>query len=122
MSAPRTVTVPTLDQGNITITEPAWCAGHDGDQPQFRSDTGHLGAPHRADFDGDELAFAALAQDPFAEHADRSVGVLVEMGQLARALTPAELDGLAAVLVDYAGTLRRLARQLSALRTEGEGR
>jgi hypothetical protein len=122
MSAPRTVTVPTIDQGDVTIPEPAWCAGHDGDRPQLRSDTGHLGAAHRADFDGDELAFAALAQDPFAVHSDRSVGVLVEMGHLARALTAAELDNLAAVLVDYAGTLRHLARQLSALRTEGEGR
>ena len=61
-------------------------------------------------------------QAPFVVHSDRSVGVLVEMGHLARALTPGELDELAAVLVDYAGTLRHLARQLSVLRTEEAGR
>jgi hypothetical protein len=119
MSEQRTVTVPTLDRGDITIPEPAWCAGH-GEIPQLLSDTGHIGTAHRATFHGDELAFAALAQDPFAIHADRSVAVLVEMGHLARSLTPAELDELAAVLVDYAGTLRHLGRQLSVLRAVGE--
>lgn len=122
MSEPRTVTVPTLDQGDAAIPEPSWCTGHDGQPPQFLSDTGHLGTPHHAVFDGDELAFAAITQDPFVVHADRSVGVLVEMGNLARALGPADLDRLAAVLVDYAATLRHLARQLSVLRTEEAGR
>ncbi|GAA2987555.1 DUF6907 domain-containing protein [Streptomyces fulvorobeus] len=121
MTTLRTVTVHTLDRGDVTIPEPAWCTGHDGKVPQLLCDTGHLGTAHRAEFGGDELAYAALVQDPFVEHSDRSVGALVEMGHLARALTPAELDGLAAVLVDYAGTLRRLARQLSALKA-GESR
>ncbi|MGC5007460.1 DUF6907 domain-containing protein [Streptomyces sp. DT203] len=119
MTAPRTVTVQTIDQGDVTIAEPSWCAGHDGDAPQLLSDTGHLGTEHRAVFGGDELAFAALSQDPFAVHSDRSVGVLVEMGHLARALSPAELDAVAAVLAEYAGTLRHLARHLGALRAGG---
>ncbi|MGW3931571.1 DUF6907 domain-containing protein [Streptomyces microflavus] len=121
MNAPRTVTVRTLDQGDVTIPEPAWCAGHEDKPPQLLSDTGHIGSPHRAEFDGEELAFAALVQDPFVLHSDRSIGALVEMGGLTRSLSPAELDEVAARLVDYAGTLRRLARQLSALKA-GEQR
>ncbi|MFF9687285.1 DUF6907 domain-containing protein [Streptomyces sp. NPDC014623] len=122
MTAERTVTVPTVDQGNVTITEPSWCTGHEGQVPHLLSDTGHIGAPHRAKFDGEELAFAALSQDPFAVKSDRGVGVHVEMGALACSLSPSELDDLAVVLVNYAGTLRHLARQLSALRAGGEGR
>lgn len=122
MSADRTVTVQTLDQGDVTIPEPAWCAGHAGETPQVLSDTGHMSVPRVAEFDGDEVAFAAFVQDPFVVHSDRSVGVLVEMGQLDRSLSPAELDRLAAVLVDYAGTLRHLARQLAAIRAGGGGR
>lgn len=122
MTAPRTVTVPTLDRGSVTISEPAWCIGHTEDRPELLSDTGHIGAPHRLDFHGEQLAYAALVQDPFVLDSDRSVGVLVEMGDLAHALTPAELDELAAGLVDYAGTLRRLARQLSVLHTREAGR
>lgn len=120
MSAARTVTVQTIDQGDVTIAEPAWCAGHDGERPELLSDTGHRGVPCRAEFRGVELAFAALVQDPFVVHSDRSVGVLVEMGYLGSTLTPAELDELAAVLVEYAGTLRHLARQLAAIRAGGE--
>ncbi|MEU1216095.1 hypothetical protein ABZ424_27580 [Streptomyces sp. NPDC005790] len=120
MTAERTVTVQTIDQGDVTVPEPAWCTGHDDQAPQLLCDNGHLGTAYRAEFGGNELAYAALVQDPFVEHSDRSVGVLVEMGHLARALSPGELDELAAVLVDYAGTLRRLARQLSVLKA-GEG-
>lgn len=121
MSAARTVTVQTIDQGDVTITEPSWCAGHDGEAPQLLSDTGHLGTGHRAVFEGDELAFAALSQDPFVVHSDRGAGVLVEMGSMSRALTPGEADALAAALVEYAGTLRHLARQLAAIHAGGEG-
>lgn len=117
----RTVTVQTIDQGDVTIAEPSWCAGHAGDAPQLLSDTGHLGTEHRAEFDGEELAFAALSQDPFAVRADRGVGVLLEMGSLARSLSPDELDTVAAVLVQYAATLRHLSRQLGTLQG-GEGR
>lgn len=120
MTAQRTVTVPTLDHGDITIPEPAWCIGHTEDPPQLRSDTGHVGPAHPMVFEENELAYAALVQDPFAEHSDRGVGAVVEMGGIGHRLDPAELDALAAVLVDYAGTLRHLARHLSALVAEEE--
>ncbi|MFE2020149.1 DUF6907 domain-containing protein [Streptomyces sp. NPDC059499] len=122
MTGARTVTVQTIDQGAVTIAEPTWCSGHDGDAPQLLCDTGHIGARHTMTYEGLELATAALVQDPFVVHSDRSVSVLVELGHLGHGLTPGELDGLAAVLVDYAGTLRGLARQLSTLPARGEGR
>lgn len=122
MSTARTVTVPTLDHGLVVMPEPAWCTGHTEDRPELLCDTGHIGVRHTMTYAGLELAMAALVQDPFVEHSSRNTRVLVELGELAHGLTPAELDGLAAVLVDYAATLRHLARQLSVLRTEETGR
>lgn len=122
MKPARTVTVPTLDHGLVVMPEPAWCAGHTEDQPELLCDTGHIGARHTMTFEGLELASAALVQDPFVEHSGRTIRAVVELGDLAHGLTPGELDGLAAVLVDYAATLRHLARQLSALRTGGDAR
>lgn len=122
MTAPRTVTVPTLDCGDVTVPEPAWCVDSHDQEPEALRDTGHRGPQHRAEFYGHEVATAELVQDPFAERSDRNIGVYVAMGYLASTLTPAELDELAALLVDYAGTLRRLARQLSVLRTQEAGR
>ena len=118
MSAARTVTVPTLDHGNITIPEPAWCTGHTGAPAEYRSDTGHTGAQHRLVHEGVELGTAMLVQDPFAVHSDRSIKVLVELGGNGMTLDPTELEALAASLVGYANTLRELALQLAVLRTE----
>lgn len=122
MSADRTVTVHTTDHGPVTMPEPSWCVDSHDQEPEALRDTGHRGAQHRAEYFGYELATAELVQDPFATAADRGTGVYVAMGHLASTLTPTELDELAALLVDYAGTLRRLARQLSVLRTQEAGR
>ncbi|MFJ1604156.1 DUF6907 domain-containing protein [Streptomyces sp. NPDC088253] len=40
MSA-RTVTLETLDRGLITVPEPGWCRGHEGEPPVYRSDITH---------------------------------------------------------------------------------
>lgn len=119
MKPARTVTVPTLDHGLVVMPEPDWCIGHTEDRPELLCDTGHIGARHTMTFEGLELGMAALVQDPFVVHSDRGVRALVELGELAHGLTSDELDALAAVLVDYARTLRHLSRQLSALRTAG---
>ncbi|MDX5572896.1 MULTISPECIES: DUF6907 domain-containing protein [Streptomyces] len=122
MSADRTVTVHTTDRGAVTIPEPTWCVDSHDQEPEALRDTGHRGAQHRAEFYGNEVATAELVQDPFAQQSDRNTGVYVAMGYLASTLTPGELDELAALLVDYAGTLRHLARKLSVLRTQEAGR
>ncbi|MCX4592355.1 hypothetical protein OG819_22260 [Streptomyces sp. NBC_01549] len=41
MSAPRTVTLQTVDRGPVTIPEPGWCRGHEGEPPVYRSDITH---------------------------------------------------------------------------------
>ncbi|MFJ4000044.1 DUF6907 domain-containing protein [Streptomyces parvus] len=87
-------------------------------RPEYRCDTGHMGAAQEATYCGYELAFAALVQDPFAELGSREVGVTVEMGSLSRRMGPTELRELAAVLVDYAETLNDLAVRLTTLRAE----
>ncbi|MFJ6516468.1 DUF6907 domain-containing protein [Streptomyces sp. NPDC091406] len=117
-SESRTVTVSTLDHGDVTTAEPDWCLGHADARPEYRCDTGHMGAAHEATYRGHELAFAALVQDPFAELGSREVGVLVEMGSLSRRMGPTELGELAAVLVDYAETLNDLSVRLTKLRAE----
>ncbi|MFJ7191449.1 DUF6907 domain-containing protein [Streptomyces bacillaris] len=122
MSAARTVTVHTTDRGAVTIPEPSWCVDSHDHRPEALCDTSHRGPEHLAVFYGYEVARAELAQYPHAEESDRGIGGFVEMGHLARTLTPGELDELAALLVDYAGTLRHLARQLSVLRTQEAGR
>ncbi|MGW4139352.1 DUF6907 domain-containing protein [Streptomyces mirabilis] len=40
MSA-RTVTLQTIDHGPITVPEPGWCRGHEGEPPCYRSDITH---------------------------------------------------------------------------------
>ncbi|TYR66173.1 MULTISPECIES: DUF6907 domain-containing protein [Streptomyces] len=115
MSADRTVTVQT-DRGPVTIPEPSWCVDNHDQVAESLADVGHRGVEHLAEFYGYEVARAELAQYPYAEETGRGIGGYVEMGHLARTLTPGELDELAALLVDYAGTLRRLARQLSTLK------
>ncbi|MER6698837.1 hypothetical protein ABTY35_28090 [Streptomyces fimicarius] len=117
-SESRMVTVSTLDHGDVTTAEPDWCLGHVDARPEYRCDTGHVGAAQEATYCGYELAFAALAEDPFAELGSREVGVTVEMGSLSRRMGPTELRELAAVLVDYAETLNDLAVRLTTLRAE----
>ncbi|MFF1743254.1 DUF6907 domain-containing protein [Streptomyces mirabilis] len=40
MSA-RTVTLQTIDHGPVTVPEPGWCQGHEGEAPVYRSDITH---------------------------------------------------------------------------------
>ncbi len=48
VQAPRyrdgTVTLQTLDRGEVTIDEPAWCTGHDGEDVGYLADVTHNGA------------------------------------------------------------------------------
>ncbi|MEU0038470.1 hypothetical protein [Streptomyces sp. NPDC006333] len=47
MSA-RTVTLETLDRGTVTIPEPGWCRGHEGEPPQRYTDLTHNSVTARA--------------------------------------------------------------------------
>lgn len=121
MSAPRTVTVPTLDHGPVTIPEPAWCIGHEGLHPEYRVDLDHRGPTLELDFGDHGLWNALLVQAPFVTLSSRETGIHVEQLGYAKTLDPAGLDALADALVEHAAQLRTLARQLSTLLAGGEG-
>ncbi|QIY72031.1 hypothetical protein HEP84_25670 [Streptomyces sp. RLB1-33] len=44
----RTVTLETLDRGLITVPEPGWCKGHEGEPPQRYTDLTHNSVTVRA--------------------------------------------------------------------------
>ncbi|MBT2673972.1 hypothetical protein J7E95_24755 [Streptomyces sp. ISL-14] len=117
---PRTVTLPTLDHGDVTLPEPSWCAGHPDPRPQYRTDLTHYGPEHRLTFNGDELFRLMLGQSPHAEETSREVCAYVEQSGYTGSLAPAGLYDLAATLDAHADRLRDLADQLAAVLAGGD--
>ncbi|MFE9481476.1 DUF6907 domain-containing protein [Streptomyces spororaveus] len=117
MTGPRTVTVPTLDHGPVTIPEPAWCLGHHA-QPEVLVDVHHTGTPHVVDYGGGTALRAELVAFPYGE-TPVPASVHVELLVPDVTLDPPGLEGLAAVLVEQAAELRRLALRLAVLRAGG---
>lgn len=113
----RTVTLPTLDRGSVTLAEPAWCAGHADHRPGHRVDLIHCGPQLAATFHGQEFATACLVQAPFANRTSTAPAVSVSL--LEQALDPVSLYVLAAALDSHADQLRELADQLAVLLEEG---
>ncbi|MEV6116611.1 hypothetical protein AB0L59_30090 [Streptomyces sp. NPDC052109] len=109
---PRTVTVHTLDHGNVTVPEPAWCTGRH-EQDVDRADLTHYGPELRLHFRGEHLWTAMLAQAPYSPSPLPSV--YVEQTGYTATLDPAGLRELADAEQAHAGYLRRLARDLEAL-------
>lgn len=118
MSEPRTVTLQTLDRGEITIPEPAWCIGHQDRQPEDYVDTLHLGPDVELRFHGHLIGTAGLVQSPLGETLTREVGVSVSL--LSQTLDPVALYSLAATLDAHADELRSLADQLDTLLGGGQ--
>ncbi|MFD5507002.1 DUF6907 domain-containing protein [Streptomyces sp. NPDC127051] len=115
MSGDRTVTVHTLDHGPVTLPEPSWCAGHDG-QPEVRADLHHT-AP--LDVPAGLVGLAAeLVEFPYGEH-PVPVSVYIELTGVGTTLDPRGLREYAAALNDRAAVLRRLADRLTVLRSGG---
>ncbi|QQM42806.1 DUF6907 domain-containing protein [Streptomyces liliifuscus] len=123
MTEARTVTLQTLDAGEVTLPEPSWCVGHADHQPDnYRADILHQGEDVVLTFRGHFITDAGLVQSPFATHASpglggRTTGVSVSV--IARTLDPAGLYSLAASLDGYADRLRDMADQLSAILAGG---
>ncbi|MEV2228408.1 hypothetical protein AB0H69_07485 [Streptomyces phaeochromogenes] len=121
MTEPRTVTLLTLDAGEVTLPEPSWCAGHENHAPVHRVDLTHYGHEQHLNFDGETLWTVLLGQSPFATIPRyRALGLYIEQGGLAATLDPAALDQLAAALVEHAVILRTRARELSVLLGGGQ--
>ncbi|MEU2584485.1 hypothetical protein ABZ612_16315 [Streptomyces avermitilis] len=123
MSEPRTVTLATVDHGEITLPEPSWCAGHTHhDTESLRTDLIHAGPAVDCTHLGVTLLSAELVQSPFAPPGPRHLGGHtpgVSVYPLAKTLPPADLYALAARLDAYADQLRGLADHLAALLAGG---
>ncbi|MFH9038981.1 DUF6907 domain-containing protein [Streptomyces sp. NPDC017966] len=115
----RTVTLPTIDHGPVTIPEPSWCAGHANHRPDTeRVDLAHTGEDVTLHFRGQQLAHACLDQAPYAERATRDVQVSVSL--TGTALDARGMYELAAALDTYADRLRTLADSLLVIAAEGD--
>ncbi|MFE7803998.1 DUF6907 domain-containing protein [Streptomyces sp. NPDC057430] len=111
----RTVTLPTIDHGDITLPEPAWCTGHADHIPGYRVDLAHTGPEHHFAFEGEQLLVAMLTQYPLSDALSTDVGLFVEQTGYARTLDPVRLRMLAAALTVHAMHLRTLADELAAI-------
>lgn len=118
MTETRTVTVPTIDHGPITITCPPWCTGHAGQPAQYRADLNHSGPEHAFNFHNDRVFTALLSQYPFGS-GSRETGLHIEEAGFAATLDPAGLRQLAATLTVHAAHLRTLAAELAVLLDRG---
>jgi hypothetical protein len=95
VSVRRTVTVPTLDHGPVTLTCPAWCTVDHAIGPvDYRADVTHRGpelsltVPSR--HGPAEWLHACVDQAPFSAY-DRTVTVVVALGGESARHTPASL-------------------------------
>lgn len=121
MTEPRTITLPTADHGDVTVSCPAWCIGHPNHRPtDHRADILHRGPDVNLTFYGTDIIATCLAQSPYATPGDPSLGGPtpgVSVYPPGRTLTPVQLYDLAATLDTYADRLRDLADELHALLT-----
>ncbi|MEU0671584.1 hypothetical protein ABZ330_01590 [Streptomyces sp. NPDC006172] len=123
-SGRRTIVLPTIDHGDVTLPEPSWCAGHTHHDPQSaRADLMHAGPTVDCTHLGTTLFSAEIVQSPYAQPGPPHLGGRtpgVSVHPLGKTLTPAGLYSLAARLDSYADQLRDLADRLTAIHA-GEG-
>lgn len=124
MTDPRTVTVSTIDAGDVTLDEPFWCTGFH--QPGgYKADIVHYGQEIALAVDtrchGEiRVLSAALYQGPFSEYETQDVAVAVEFGDFdsseAHTLDSSELAALADSMVAFAlGPMHQLIERLQLL-------
>lgn len=126
MTAPRTVTVPTLDHGPVTLACPTWCLGH-GPEPEHRIDISHVGTDEpltlltrrgRVVHLVTALESRPFVTDPFL----RRPFVNVAIGGDWYPTGLPGLEAMAAQLEADAEALRERARQLAVILAEDTGR
>ncbi|MFE1882642.1 DUF6907 domain-containing protein [Streptomyces diastatochromogenes] len=123
MTAPRTVTVQTLDHGAVELRCPDWCTG-EHEQDVHREDISHLGPdqPLTLPTRGGPVTnlVTALELRPYATDLFlRTVFVNVEIGADWYPTGLAGLEAMADVLAEQAEQLREQARRLALLLQEG---
>lgn len=107
-----TVTVDTLDHGRVTMSEPAWCEGHEELLVQLRVDTAHIGAETAAEYDGVDFLPVRFSWAPFSQRQPEPMADVAEFPGMG----PDGLRCLAAQLAAYSGVLYSKANVLSRIR------
>ncbi|WP_406469031.1 hypothetical protein OH738_18080 [Streptomyces hirsutus] len=119
----RSITLPTLDFGDVTLPEPSWCVGHAGHRPGYRADILHRGPDITLAFRGRHITDASLVQSPFSTLSTPELGGStpgVSISVIARTLDARAVYELAARLDGYADRLRTLADNLLVIAAEGD--
>jgi hypothetical protein len=109
-----TVTLQTLDHGEITIGEPRWCTGHDGEQIVQRVDVTHVGTATVGEYAGVEFLPARISWGPFAELRPEPYP-LADVDEFP-GMDPDELRELASETGLHAGRLYSKANELDRIR------
>lgn len=114
----RTVTLQTVDHGELTVPEPAWCLGHEGEPVGYRADICHKGrvvaAEYEADHDTVQFLPARISWGPFGELQPEPYPV-ADVEEFPP-MSPEQLRELAAEVALHAGRLYRLSNELDRLR------
>lgn len=122
VQAPRyeggTVTLQTLDAGEVTVDEPRWCLGHDGETVGYRADVTHNGEWLAAEVQSAEgpVGFlrARISWSPLAELQPEQLPV-ADVEDFP-AMDAEQLRDLAAEVGRHAGRLYSKANELDRLR------
>ncbi|WP_405595157.1 DUF6907 domain-containing protein [Streptomyces sp. NBC_01092] len=119
-----TVTLQTLDHGDVTVPEPDWCAGHDGEQVGTMAEISHDGPHMTATVDSEDLGAvplmrANLTHAPYLELRPEPHPVAYVEGLEAASF---DADGLRALVAEgraYLDRLEAMAAELDELAEEG---
>ncbi|MFF4347551.1 DUF6907 domain-containing protein [Streptomyces sp. NPDC001530] len=84
MTAPRTVTIGTVDHGTVVLPEPAWCCGHGWQPEPHLADVTHYSAPVKASAMTEQhglvqLLLARISHAPYGEQPELYPVVSVEL-------------------------------------------
>ncbi|GGK14506.1 hypothetical protein GCM10011583_53100 [Streptomyces camponoticapitis] len=117
------VTVPTLDAGDVRLSCPPWCVFQHGYvDPPAKTDIVHRGEPVWALADVPEhgpvsMVEVGLVQWPYSDRADVYLEITTDDGQLE--CGPAGSRAVAAALQQHAGHILAMVGQLEEIRGAG---
>ena len=107
------VILATLDRGEVTVDEPAWCRGHQGQLVGPLAEVTHEGPDLVADVDGLPLLRANLTHAPFLTDTPEPYPVVYVEGMEAASFDAAGLRALVDVGRSYLDQLEALAARLA---------
>ena len=114
----RTVVLDTLDHGEVTVPEPAWCIGHDDELVGYLADIGHNGPAITARYGRTPLMEACITQAPHGELRPEQLPVLAVHLDIDATVDSEDGRHLARALRAAAARLDRALDELALLRGE----